>query len=176
MPNWCSNRAVISGPAPVIEEIKHILESEEKALLAWMVPQPNFDGDQDWYAWNIANWGTKWDICDTYIDNDAEEDSIEFSFSTAWAPPVDAFRTWAESDGRVQFTLDYWEPGCAFVGSANYDGDYLDDDYIDGNQDIDAYRLKASADWGYEEWNEPEPLTVWYKQGVEDKGLISSDE
>jgi hypothetical protein len=85
---------------------------------------------------------------------------------------VDAFRTWAEQDGRVEFKLDYWEPGCAFVGTAWYDGDYLDDDYVDGNQDMDAYKLRASADWGYEEWDEePEPLTEWYKQGVEDKGL-----
>jgi hypothetical protein len=170
MPNWCSGRAIISGPAPVIAEIKTILEDPEGDLLNWMVPRPKSE-DENWYAWNIANWGTKWSLTDVYIDNSAEEDSIQFSFSTAWAPPVDAFRTWAEQDGRVQFALDYWEPGCAFVGSADYDGDYLDDDYIDGNHDIDAYRLRASADWGYEEWEEPEPLTEWYKQGVEDKGL-----
>jgi hypothetical protein len=170
MPNWCSGRATISGPAPVISEIKSILENPEGDLLNWMVPRPKSE-DENWYAWNIENWGTKWSLSDVYIDNGVEEDSIEFSFSTAWAPPVDAFRTWAEQDGRVQFTLEYWEPGCAFVGSANYDGDYLDDDYIDGNQDIAAYRSRASADWGYEEWEEPEPLTEWYKQGVEDKGL-----
>lgn len=172
MPNWCSNRATISGPAPVIAEIRAIMETEEKELLNWMVPQPNFEGDQDWYSWNIANWGTKWDICDAYIDQATEEDEITISFSTAWAPPVDAFHTWAATDGRVQFTLEYWEPGCAFVGSANYDGDYLDDDYIDGGQDQDAYRQRASADWGYEEWDEePEPLTEWYKDGVEARGL-----
>ena len=26
MPNWCSNRAVITGPSPVIDEIKQILK------------------------------------------------------------------------------------------------------------------------------------------------------
>ena len=170
MPNWCSGRATISGPAPVISEIKSILENPEGDLLNWMVPRPKAE-DENWYNWNIENWGTKWSLSDVYIDNDAEEDSIEFSFNTAWAPPVDAFRTWAELDGRVEFKLDYWEPGCAFVGSATYDGDYLNDDYVDGNQDMDAYRLRASADWGYEEWEDPEPLTEWYKQGVEDKGL-----
>ena len=170
MPNWCSGRATISGPAPVISEIKSILEDPEGDLLNWMVPRPKAE-DENWYNWNIENWGTKWSLSDVYIDNCSEEDSIEFSFSTAWAPPIDAFHRWALDDGRVQFTLDYWEPGCAFVGSATYDGDYLDDDYIDGNQDMDAYRLRASADWGYEEWEDPEPLTEWYKQGVEDKGL-----
>ena len=154
----------------MISEIKSILEDPEGDLLNWMVPRPKAE-DENWYNWNIENWGTKWSLSDVYIDNCAEEDSIEFSFSTAWAPPIDAFRSWAERDGRVQFNLEYWEPGCAFVGSAIYDGDYFDDEYIDGNSEPDAYKLRASADWGYEEWEEPEPLTEWYKQGVEDKGL-----
>lgn len=169
MPNYCSNRAVITGPAPVIAEIKAIIEGEQE-LLAWMAPQPKFEGEE-WYNWRVEHWGTKWDICDAYIDNDDEEDSIEISFSTAWAPPIEAFHTWAVNDGRVQFNLEYWEPGVAFVGSASYDGEYFDDEYIDGNSEPDAYKLRASADWGYEEWEEPEPLTEWYKQGVEDKGL-----
>jgi hypothetical protein len=49
MPNWCSNRATISGPAPVIKEITDILNQEDTPLLNWMVPQPKFENDQDWY-------------------------------------------------------------------------------------------------------------------------------
>ena len=171
MPNWCSNRAVITGPSPVIDEIKAILSDPEGELLAWMVPQPNFEGDQDWYMWRVNAWGTKWDVTDVYIDNDDEVDSIEFSFSTAWAPPVDAFRTWAELDGRVQFNLEYWEPGVGFVGSASWDGDSFDDSYVDCNQDEQEYKRIASDTWGYEEYDEPEPLTEWYKDGVEARGL-----
>ena len=122
MPNWCSCRATVSGPAPVIKEITDILNEESTPLLAWMVPQPQFQGDQDWYQWNVNNWGTKWDVTDVYFEHQAEEDQIQFSFSTAWGPPVEAFTRWAESDGRVQFTLEYWEPGMGFVGK-NYAGD-----------------------------------------------------
>ena len=171
MPNWCSNRATINGPAPVIEEIRLKLTQDDPELLNWMVPQPNFEGDQDWYNWNVSNWGTKWDICDVYIDNNTEEDSIEFSFSSAWAPPVEAFTTWAFNDGRVQFSLEYWEPGCGFVGTTAYDGEYLDTDDVDSNSNPARYREIASDVWGYEEWDEPEPLTEWYKDGVEAKGL-----
>ena len=171
MPNWCSNRATITGPAPVIDEIKLKLDQDNPELLAWMVPQPNFEGDQDWYQWNINNWGTKWDISDVYIDNAAEPDTIEFSFSTAWAPPVEAFHTWAMSDGRVQFSLEYWEPGCGFVGTTAYDGEYLDTDDVDCGTDPARYKEIASDVWGYEEYGEPEPLTEWYKDGVKDKGL-----
>jgi hypothetical protein len=171
VPNWCSNRAVITGPSPVIDEIKLKLSQDNPELLVWMVPQPNFEGDQDWYQWNINNWGTKWPLSDVYIDNAAEPDSIEFSFSTAWAPPVEAFHTWAAGDGRVQFGLEYWEPGCGFVGTTTYDGEYLDTDDVDCGTDPARYKEIASDVWGYEEYDEPEPLTEWYKDGVKDKGL-----
>jgi hypothetical protein len=171
MPNWCSNRAVVTGPSPIIDKIRRILEDPEGELLAWMVPQPTFEGDSDWYTWRVNNWGTKWDITDVGIDDDSEEDSIAFSFSTAWAPPVEAFYTWAAGDGRVQFTLEYWEPGCGFLGTTRYDGDYVDTDDIDSNSDPARYKQLASDVWGYEEYEEPEPLTEWYKDGVEARGL-----
>lgn len=169
MPNWCSCRATITGPAPVIAEITDILNDTEGDLLNWMVPRPQ--AEEDWYNWNIQHWGTKWPISDIYFENQAEEDSIEFSFCSAWAPPIEAFQTWAQADGRVQFNLEYWEPGCGFVGSANFDGEYFDDSYVDCQQDAAEYRRIASEVWGYEEYEDPEPLTEWYKDGVEAKGL-----
>ena len=171
MPNWCSCRATVSGPAPVIQEITHILNEENTPLLAWMVPQPQFQGDQDWYQWNVNNWGTKWDLADVYFEHQAEEDQIEFSFSTAWGPPVEAFAHWAQLDGRVQFTLEYWEPGMAFAGRVTWDGEYLDDDHRDMGSDRAGYLELAEQVFGYVEDEEPEPLTEWYKAGIEEKGL-----
>jgi hypothetical protein len=170
MPNWCSNRATITGPAPVIAEITAILNDPEGDLLNWMVPRPKTE-DENWYEWNVNNWGCKWSISDVYFENPAEEDSIEFSFCTAWGPPEAAFETWAINDGRVQFTLEYWEPGVGFVGSLNYDGEFIDQNYVDFNSDPARYKEIASDVWGYEEYEEPEPLTEWYQEGVKDKGL-----
>jgi hypothetical protein len=170
MPNWTSNRATITGPAPVIAEIVAILNDPEGDLLNWMVSRPGSE-DENWYNWNVANWGTKWSISDIYFEQPADEDSIEFTFCSAWAPPVEAFRTWAESDGRVQFCLEYWEPGMGFVGSATYDGDCFADSCVDINSDPEEYKKIASDVWGYEEYDEPEPLTEWYQEGVKDKGL-----
>jgi hypothetical protein len=170
MPNWCSGRATITGPAPVIAEIVEILNDPDGDLLNWMVPRPRAE-DENWYNWNIANWGCKWPISDIYFENQAEEDSIEFSFCSAWAPPTDAFHTWAENDGRVQFNLEYWEPGVGFVGTAMYDGDVYTEDYVDLNTDAEEYKRIASEVWGYEEYEEPEPLTEWYQDGVKAKGL-----
>jgi Ferredoxin-like domain in Api92-like protein len=170
MPNWCSGRATITGPAPVIAEIVEILNDPEGDLLNWMVPRPKSE-DENWYEWNIQHWGCKWPISDIYFENQAEEDSIEFSFCSAWSPPLEAFQTWAESDGRVQYNLEYWEPGAGFVGSSYYDGDNYSESYVDLNQDEAEYKRIASEVWGYEEWEEPEPLTEWYQAGVEAKGL-----
>jgi hypothetical protein len=154
----------------VISEIKQILKNPEGDLLNWMVPQPNFAGDQDWYMWRVNSWGTKWSLSDVYIDNDDELDSIQFSFSTAWAPPVEAFARWAEQDGRVEFTLEYWEPGMGFVGRSEWDGELLSEDHRDSQTDPQGYRDMATEVFGYVEDDE-EPLTEWYVQGVADRGL-----
>ena len=39
-----------------------------------------------WYEWCIKNWGTKWNSCETTIDDD--EDDIVIDFDTAWSPPI----------------------------------------------------------------------------------------
>lgn len=132
---------------------------------------PELANNEDWYNWRVANWGTKWSISDVYFENATEQDMIEFSFCSAWTPPTEAFRTWADSDGRVEFRLEYWEPGVAFVGIATYDGEAYMDDSVDMNTDPAQYRRRASEAWGYEEYEEPEPLTEWYQHGVKQKGL-----
>lgn len=170
MPNWCSNRATINGPAPVIQEIIEVLNQENPALLAWMVPEPKYKGDQDWYGWRITNWGCKWDIGDVYFEHNADEDQIQFEFSSPWGPPVEAFARWAQADGRVQFNLEYWEPGMGFVGRTEWDGESLMDDHRDHQTDPAGYRDMAEEVFGYVEDDE-EPLTEWYTQGVKDKGL-----
>ena len=115
MPNWCSNTAVIQGPRPVIDEIRTVLASEEQGLLVWMRPMPE-DQRDNWYDWCCRNWGTKWDIAHPFVSDDTEEDSITFSFDTAWGPPIEAFRSWSERDGRVTYRLSYIETGMQFVG------------------------------------------------------------
>ena len=98
MPNWCQNTATISGPKPVIDQIKSILANRDDGnLLNWMRPMPESEQD-NWYDWCTTNWGTKWDITDPVVLDDTEEDSITFSFDTAWGPPIEAFRHWAEQD------------------------------------------------------------------------------
>lgn len=172
MPNWCQNQVTISGPKPVIDEIKAVLASEEKRLLHWMRPLPP-DQQENWYDWCVSHWGTKWDIGEPFIGDDVEEDAITFGFDTAWAPPVEAFQHWAEQDGRVTYRLSYIETGMGFVGWHSYDGDCFDEDYREHGQDPDGYWEMAADEFGMEPDEEPEPLTEWYEQGIKDKGLTA---
>ena len=172
MPNWCENRVTISGPNSVIEDIKTVLASENAGLLAHMVPEPKYEDDQAWYNWRIDNWGTKWEICDPYIQ-DYSDTTVTVTFQTAWGPPTEAFRTWAEQQQDVEFELDYFEPGCAFVGKAVYEsGGVFYDDFVSSDVQPDTYRSLAENEW---DWifddEEPEPLTEWYLNGVKELGL-----
>lgn len=168
MPNWCSNTAVINGPKPVIDEIKRVLgtDGSDSDLLNWMRPMPP-DQEENWYDWRVNNWGTKWDVGSIFIGDDCEEDSITFSFDTAWAPPVAAFRHWAERDGRVSYRLSYIETGMGFAGWDSYDGEYFDEDYVEHGAEADRYWEMAAEEFGIEPDEEPEPLTEWLVDGIE---------
>lgn len=170
MPNYCQNRATITGPNRVIDKIKSILESENGCLLNYMVPEPVYENDTDWYDWRVNNWGCKWSICNPQIIDD-ESTEITFEFETAWGPCVEAFHTWAAKQEGVEFSLEYFEPGVGFVGVATYQDEMFDDDFVSASTMSDTYKEMAFDLFGWEEEPEPEPLTDWYKQGVIDKGL-----
>ena len=57
-----------------------------------------------------------------------------------------------------------------FVGRTEWDGESLSEDHRESQTDFLGYKEMAQEVFGYVEDDE-EPLTEWYKQGVEDKGL-----
>lgn len=68
-------------------------------------------------------WGSKWGLCDAWIDGDEEQ--IEFSGTSAWCPFTNLFREFFEVDQeelpeeeKIIFDLvyDYDERGCDFAG------------------------------------------------------------
>lgn len=48
-------------------------------------------GHKTWYEWNVANWGTKWNISEMQLNGSPEEGELEMEFSTAWAEPLPVF-------------------------------------------------------------------------------------
>ena len=95
-------------------------------------------GADNWYNWQIANWGTKWDI-DT--DNlQEEETSLFYVFETAYSPPVAWLEKVCEMFPKLEFTLNYEEGGNGFQGEAyGVDGELSDNCWDwDGNWDEDG--------------------------------------
>jgi hypothetical protein len=70
-------------------------------------------GYGSWYDFNIANWGTKWDV---NSDNVAIEDAntLTAGFDSAWAPPTRAYEQLMDLGFEVE--AFYYEPGMQFVG------------------------------------------------------------
>ena len=93
-----------------------------------------------WYNWCIDNWGTKWDACEPYVDDDF------ISFQTAWSVPDPIFEAFAYICDKHNVT---------------FEGEYADEDrghnagHISSDNGITEYEnnsneaLRAYIDlWG----------------------------
>jgi hypothetical protein len=207
MPNWCSNHitvrgsnqaeiqrlakalsegefchAVIPTPKDLTDTVSGFVGEDQRAAHeAQMDRNVALYGYKDWYAFQTANWGTKWDVsCDSV---EIDDDGLGFSgvFESAWSPPMGIAAALVEQGYEV--TLYYYEPGMSFVGKFE-DGS---DDYYEYNGENSKTVRAAIGDelddmFGisesmaeYEAENEEE-LTEWLKDGVEQNkklGLIA---
>jgi hypothetical protein len=77
-----------------------------------------FDGN-DWYNWNIRNWGVKWDVAvsndDKYPETNMEEAEngenyvVHYNFNTAWSRPLPVLFKLSEQYPDLLFTHSYEE-------------------------------------------------------------------
>jgi hypothetical protein len=176
--------AVIPVPQDLTDTVSGRLGNgdEQKALEAKTAANLEKYGYGNWYDYQIAKWGTKWDVsCDSV---EIDEDGLGFSgtFDSAWSPPVPIAEALAEQGFEV--TLYYYEPGMGYCGKWE-DGF---DDYHEYSGETSATVRAAIGDdlddmFGisesmaeYEAENEEEELTEWIKDGVEKNnklGLIT---
>ena len=67
--------------------------------------------ENNWYNFNIREWGTKWDVSySSYVETNADGDSstAEYAFDTAWSPPEPIFRAMVEQFPELNFDI-WWE-------------------------------------------------------------------
>lgn len=153
MPNWCAANVELTATEKEIKRLKKAIKDgnkggAQKGLLNALVPQPEFTDGQEWYGWNTANWGTKWELAQVEI-TDESKTSLSLNFDTAWGPAIQAFETWADGgEGEFTYTYKYFEPGMGFLGEATHDGTCGFDDYVDGSTDNERYRELAESEWG----------------------------
>ena len=203
MPNWCSNHITVRGTNQ--KEIAEIAKAmEEGRFCDSIIPCPEdlnregssshggenaelYDqiraenrakhGFDNWYDFQVAKWGTKWDVeCQ---DVQVEDDGLTVStyFDSAWSPPMGIVE---ELSARgLEVTLYYYEPGMGYVGKYE-DGcdDYYDLAGLDsstvtaaiGNELDDFFGISESMA-EYEAENEEEELTEWLKDGADKRNL-----
>jgi hypothetical protein len=82
MPNWIKNKLFIYGPSEKVKECTlNIGGDNEHISFEKILPRPK-DIGEGWYDWSIENWGTKWDVNETY-----EDENGYICFDTAWSTP-----------------------------------------------------------------------------------------
>lgn len=92
-----------------------------------------FDGKvepYDWYTWRLVSWGTKWDLSDeTEVQEDFEDNKLEYRFDTAWSPPCAWVETASKKYPTLSFRLQYEEGGCSFEGHVTFKNGEAVDEY-----------------------------------------------
>ena len=125
MPNWCQNVAYIDHEdKQKIDFMVEELDKKEPQLFNSVMPRP-VEEEENWYDWNVSNWGTKWDasVYDHHTDADGQ---LYISFDTAWGPPIGFYQFLYENGYEVE--AYYNEEGMAFAGQ-----------FIDGEDDFYNY-------------------------------------
>ena len=180
MPNWCNNTLELQHDNP--EMIERAFKSlKDDRFFKEFFPCPKeltetvsgssgegyakelhefqmqlnkkYFGFVDWYDWTVANWGTKWDVCEAYCDQH-EPNLLVASYDTAWSPPIAFYEKMKELGFTVR--AFYYEPGMAFCGNWD-DGD---DNYysIEGNSKWVSENIPDEID---SEFGISEGMAIW---------------
>ena len=109
-------------------------------------------GHMDWYNWRVENWGTKWDVSESDVD-EMEGKSLNIHYTTAWAPNDGFIKFASKVYPSLNFRLSYEEAGMGFCGvlicrngEVDFEGQdelkYADeyDNLVEWDSEIDRWR------------------------------------
>ena len=175
MPNWCDNTIEITGNAETIKKLKEfvgrplIQDGEEMkepiyslANIMPSTPDANpvlgdmtkSEGHDDWYHNNINTWGTKWDVCgNAYMNYKEGDESISYSFDSAWSPPVATTQRLSEIFPELIIVHTYYETGCDFWGIETYKAGEMTDE-VGGSIDHSAWERLGMDCYACEQYEE----------------------
>ena len=76
-------------------------------------------GTDNWYDWNVMNWGSKWDCSSEEMGFDTDnENYITINFTSAWSPPIKWLGKVIKMFPNLNFKLVFMETGNWFAGCA----------------------------------------------------------
>ena len=73
-------------------------------------------GADNWCDWCTRNWGTKWDV-QAVLEAEGEG-YLEYSFQSAWSPPLEWLEKVTWDYPGLSFRLKYEEEGAGLIGVA----------------------------------------------------------
>jgi len=160
MPNWCNNGITLKHKDPAM--LDRVVKATDGLLMEFLpTPQALTEtmagsygdtekqaaleakeaenlklyGYKNWYDWNVANWGTKWDFSLDSVER-IDENTVQASFDSAWAPPIDAYVKLLALGFEIE--AFYYEPGMGFVGKFTGDEEDYFDDYFEYSGETSA--------------------------------------
>ncbi len=107
----------------------------------------------NWYNWNITNWGTKWSAAEVWndrIDDDGKVDGhTSYNFDTAWSPAEPVVAALAEKFPTLRIAHRYCEAGMGYAGEVLYaDGaEIRREEYDMGQVPDDAFTEDYERDY-----------------------------
>jgi len=107
----------------------------------------------NWYNWNITNWGTKWSAAEVWndrIDDDGKVDGhTSYNFDTAWSPAEPVVAALAEKFPTLRIAHRYCEAGMGYAGEVLYaDGvEIRREEYDMGQMPDDAFTEEWDRDY-----------------------------
>ena len=118
MPNWCENNLTVVGPEEKLTAfVAHVADGKEAISFNKTVPEP-FEKSEyltdSQHDWRLENWGAKWDVHD--VDVVENPGCYDYSFMTAWTPPIPWLERMAKEWPDLEFYLKYDEPGMEIHG------------------------------------------------------------
>jgi len=79
---------------------------------------------ENWYNWNIENWGTKWSAGEVWHDRADDDGNVDgetsYNFDTAWAPAEPVVAALAEKFPTLHIVHRYCEGGMGYAGEVVY--------------------------------------------------------
>jgi len=120
MPNRCYNSVDISWPEEDLLKIKRLINTEKDIFFYNIKRTPKkLMENQWWYEWNIANRGTKRDVCNVSVNEDNKK--LYISYNTARSPATKIIETLSKKFPKTIITLEFSEEGMSFSWNITFE-------------------------------------------------------
>lgn len=193
MPNWCNNHITLTHKDPAMieraftalcngrflqefipcpQELTDTVagfpaEDRREAHEAQMARNIEKYGHKDWYDWQVANWGTKWDVGgDDGLIQKLDDNTMEASFDSAWSPPTTAYEQLCAQGFEI--TAYYNEPGMGFCGKWSGNEEDFYDDYFEYSGETSETVRDLIGEELDEFWCISEDMAQWEEEREEE--------